>query len=263
MDDDNDIVAAGRTAELLAYGAGRVLKLYREGFPAEAAKEEFRVSTEVYRSGFSVPCPFEMTVRDGRAGIVYEKAEGMTMLAAISRDPSAVKEEARRMARLHAEIHNRQVEGLPRQKTVLARLISEAPFLSEEEKSRITHMLEQLEDDCRLCHGDYHPDNIILGQKEWVIDWMTAVSGSPAADAARTVLLLKFGTLPDEMPSAAQQFFTRIREQLTNMYWDEYQKLTGISSVEIERWMVPVAAARLTEWIPAKEKEQLLALIRN
>ncbi|MEC0239291.1 aminoglycoside phosphotransferase family protein [Paenibacillus dokdonensis] len=262
MNKSEGIIASGRTAELLAYEPQRVLKLFREGFPLRAVEQEFRVSREVYASGLRVPEPFEMKEHNGRMGIVYEEADGLTMLAAISRDPGIIKEEAGRMARLHAEIHKRKVDGLPRQKAMLADQITEAPFLTEEEKGRTIAGLDLLEDDSWLCHGDYHPDNIMLGHKEWIIDWMTAMSGSPAADVARTLLLLRTGTLPEELPPPVQELFARIREQLTVEYLQEYMKLTDISHEQVERWMVPIAAARLVEWIPPQEKEQLLKLIR-
>ncbi|MDR0268315.1 MAG: hypothetical protein LBJ26_09465, partial [Paenibacillus sp.] len=66
MDEDHGIIAAGRTAELLAHGPERVLKLFREGFPAQAAEEEFRKSQEVFHSVQNVPQPIEMMERDGR-----------------------------------------------------------------------------------------------------------------------------------------------------------------------------------------------------
>lgn len=263
MGEREEVIAFGRTAELMSYGEQRVLKLFRSGLPANLAEEEFRISMAVYQSGLSVPQPFEMLERDGRTGIVYEKAAGMTMIAALARDPGIVEAEGQRMARLHAEIHRCQVEGLPRQKAALAHKITEAKLLSEDETRRITAGIDLLEDEGFLCHGDYHPDNIILGEKEWIIDWMTAMTGSPAADVARTLLLLRTGTLPEELPPPVQELFARLRENLTAAYLQEYMKLSGITYTEIENWLVPVAAARLVEWIPEPEKAQLVKLIRE
>ncbi|MWV44532.1 phosphotransferase [Paenibacillus sp. HJL G12] len=263
MNKNEEVIAAGRTAELFACEHQRVLKLFRDGIPRELAEKEFKISEAMYQSGISVPQPFEMREKEGRLGIVYEKAEGMTMLAAISQNPGIVEAEARRMAKLHAEIHKGNVEGLTRQKALLASQIAEAPFLTEDEKNKIVAGLDLLEEGFVICHGDYHPDNIIVGSKVWVIDWMTATSGNPAADVARTLLMLRTGTLPEELPPQVQELFARIREQLTSVYLQEYMNITGISYDNIKCWMVPVAAARLVEWIPEKEKEKLLDLIRK
>ena len=44
----------------------------------------------------------------------------------------------------------------------------------------------------KLCHGDFNPTNIIVGDdgKWYVIDWVHASQGNASADVARTYLLL-------------------------------------------------------------------------
>ncbi|MFD1910018.1 phosphotransferase family protein [Paenibacillus rhizoplanae] len=55
--------------------------------------------------------------------------------------------------------------------------------------------LAELPDGEKLCHGDFHPDNILMDDKLWVIDWMTGVRGNPAADVARSVIMFSIGGL--------------------------------------------------------------------
>ena len=44
----------------------------------------------------------------------------------------------------------------------------------------------------KLCHGDFHPGNVLLTEKgAVVIDWMTASICNPWADMARTDLFAK------------------------------------------------------------------------
>lgn len=74
--------------------------------------------------------------------------------------------------------------------------ILEAPMLSEEEKSVILKYLEKLPEGTRLCHGDFHPDNVLMDEQLWVIDWMTGVVGEPAGDAARSVVMFSLGAMP-------------------------------------------------------------------
>jgi len=49
-----------------------------------------------------------------------------------------------------------------------------------------------------LCHGDFHPDNVIWSERgPVVIDWLDANRGDPAADVARTPMLISIGETPD------------------------------------------------------------------
>ncbi|MEK5640576.1 MULTISPECIES: phosphotransferase [Paenibacillus] len=114
-----------------------------------------------------------------------------------------------------------------------------------------------------MCHGDFHPDNIILGEKEWVIDWMTGMRGNPAGDVARTLVLLQMGTMPDGTPDEAVKKFARMREELVKEYTRQYFGGGSLSQTDVDAWRLPVAAARLTEWIPEAEKANLLALVRE
>jgi hypothetical protein len=54
-----------------------------------------------------------------------------------------------------------------------------------------------------------------------------------------------------------------IRKRLTKEYVREYLGLSGQSYADIDRWILPEAAARLVEWLPLPEKEQLVKEIRK
>lgn len=50
--------------------------------------------------------------------------------------------------------------------------------------------LRELPDGEALCHGDFHPRNVIVdGDELTIIDWVDASSGPPAADLARSAII--------------------------------------------------------------------------
>lgn len=263
MDDIGEVIAYGRTAELFAYGNDHVLKLFRKGIPSQIINEEFRISSIVYHSGMPIPEPDKIMEVNDRTGIVYQRVTGDTMLKIISKKLWFINKESIRMARLHTEIHRQNVSDLPDQKSILKFQIEQAPILTTEEKERVINDLVNLQEDTKLCHGDFHPDNIIVGNTEWIIDWMTGVQGNPAGDVARTVLLLKYGTMPDETPKVLVWLIGRVRKQILNTYISHYIKSSNMKYEEIDNWLVPIAAARLNEWIPEREKQVLVHLIRQ
>ncbi len=87
------VVGEGRTAEVLAWGEGRVLKLYREGFRREGAATEARVTRLVHEAGLAAPAVYDGDGPDGlvdledRAGIVYERIDGVSMLREMAQRP--------------------------------------------------------------------------------------------------------------------------------------------------------------------------------
>jgi aminoglycoside phosphotransferase (APT) family kinase protein len=54
-------------------------------------------------------------------------------------------------------------------------------------------VLDGLPDGDRLCHGDYHPGNVLQAAgRIAVIDWGAATRGAPETDHARALLLLRW-----------------------------------------------------------------------
>ncbi|MNW11893.1 hypothetical protein D3C71_2094480 [compost metagenome] len=71
------------------------------------------------------------------------------------------------------------------------------------------------------------------------------------------------GAMPPGSSFAARVVTGFIRQRLTKVYIREYLRLSGRSYAEINAWVLPVAAARLIEGVPAAEKEQLAKEIRR
>ena len=101
---------------------------------------------------------------------------------------------------------------------------------------------------------------MIKNNEFYVIDWMTACNGNAACDVARTFLLLCYGEL------LYANFFVKliahiVEKHIGRVYLRQYKKLTGVTDAEIKKWLLPIAAARLIEWIPKSEKNKLLKFV--
>ncbi|WP_047150693.1 phosphotransferase family protein [Aneurinibacillus tyrosinisolvens] len=255
-------IGQGYTAEVYARSEKEIVKLFHQHIPDFIVDFEFSVSKAVEETQLPVPKVLERVEAEGRQAIVYERITGPSMLQTISSKPWRVSREARKLAELHASIHTKEVDVLPSQREMLERNIRLAEGLMDDKKAFILGILSRLPDDSKLCHGDFHPGNILLSPKGPVlIDWCTGTKGNPAADAARTVLLLSHASVPPGTPAIIRRLINFSRSRLCNTYITHYCKLSGISTGQLQEWELPLTAARLIEWIPPVEKTRLLGHI--
>jgi aminoglycoside phosphotransferase (APT) family kinase protein len=110
-------------------------------------------------------------------------------------------------------------------------------------------LLDDVDDGRRnLCHFDLHPGNVMVAADRWVvIDWLTASSGPPDADFARTLVLDR----PDSR-SARGRFMVIVER--------EGMEARGLDRPRLDAWIRVVAAARLAEGFEGEHAQYLTAL---
>jgi len=266
------IVGLGRTAEILAWNEKQVLKLFRQGWSLSAVEWEESVARAVSDAGLPVPAVYGLVEVEGRHGIVYERVDGPSMLKELISKPERLEHFANLFARLHTQVHALHIRGLPSQRQQLEKKIHNAKPLSENRRNAALKALRKLPDDDVLCHGDFHPDNILMSTEgPVVIDWNDATRGSSYADIARTLLLLHTpeDLLADyinqrfELPSKlVGKQIRSIINSFINIYMSQYAKIRSTSSEEIELRRLPIAAARLSEGI-TEEENRLLSIVKT
>jgi uncharacterized protein (TIGR02172 family) len=247
-------IGVGRTAEVYSWGEGQILKLYRPDFERTWIEHEARVGRIVAKAGLAAPAVGDVVEVGGRLGIIMERIVGPSMLDDLARRPWVLVHHARQFAEVHAAMHTCQRPELPSQRDSLARAIEYAPALPEESRRQLLTTLLRLPDGDAVCHGDYHPDNLIVSPRgAIVIDWLTATRGNPAADVTRTVLLFRVAVLPEGMPAAKRIMTQLLRRAFLGAYLRAYRRLRPTANTEIAVWLPVLAAARLNERTPAEE----------
>jgi len=183
------------------------------------------------------------------------------MLQEINTRPWTLLKQARALAELQATINRQSIAGLPFYKDRLEYDIRHAGHLGEELRDKALARLRSFPSGTNLCHGDYHPGNVLITAKgPVVIDWMTASAGSPWTDAARTSLILSVGA-----KAAGKQVSPMVRLVIRlyhHTYLTRYHRLRGDSNHELERWLPLIAAARLSEDI-IPEREALIRIAKE
>jgi thiamine kinase-like enzyme len=256
-------IAEGGTSEIFAWDEEEILKLYHEEAPPGEAEEEAIRASIAYDAGVKTPAVIDTITIENRQGVIFERVHGVTMVDAIIANPQKLVPYAHLLAELQADVSTHTTSKLPLQRQRLHGQIQSACGLSAETKAAILADLDQLQEDNALCHGDFHPENILLTVEEPVIiDWVDATQGSPLVDVARTTLMLRVGGLPPSTDELRRQKITEMRHLFYEAYLEHYTRIQSISREAIARWELTVAAARLSEGIGNDEKVELLKIIR-
>ena len=86
--------------------------------------------------------------------------------------------------------------------------------------------------------------------------------GDPLSDVARTALILNNAEIP-RAPLPVKALVKLLQKRIYKIYISEYIKLTGSRLSDIQKWEMPLAAARLCEWIPDGESRKLLQIVKR
>ena len=262
-------IGQGESAEVYAWEDGQVLKLYRKEYPRRKMEHEAHVAQIIHKHGLPVPAFCGTVTVDGRYGIIYEQVIGTSMMEMIVTRPATALRLIRMLAELQAEIHRlRKIEGLPTQVQMLkGKILSVKPeLLTPELRDAVLELLYRLPIGNQLCHGDFHPDNVIMAETgPVVIDWPSATNGNPLGDVAFSSLMLSKATPPDGKP--LPWILDLFRQWFHRRYLKRYFRLRPAAQEEFEQWLIIGAAVRLSEGMPGEgpinEAEELLALIQN
>jgi Ser/Thr protein kinase RdoA (MazF antagonist) len=236
-------IGIGKEAEIFEYGMG-VLKVYNAGAPKRAAFREAALLALVESLELPVPEVHGVWQNADRWGVVMARADGPTFAEAMLQHPDQVPAYLNAMARLHLRVHGHRALQFPAAKPRLAADIEKAEILGEGRRDALLRRLEGMPEGDRLCHGDFHPLNILgpPGQAI-IIDWPNASRGDPAADVCRSYILIR-----------------NVAPNIAGAYVDAYAGVSGFDAAEIFSWLPLIAAARLAEGVPSEEVE-LIAMV--
>ncbi len=177
MHEPGPLLGVGRAADVYAIGDGRVLRRYRTDHDAGP---EAAVMIAARAGGLPVPEVFDVDGGD----LVMARLDGPTLLDDLAARPWRLPAHARLLADLHHRVATVPPDGLP------------------------IGVIGDPGDDPVVCHGDLHPENVILTVAgPMIIDWTNARRAARHVDAALTWLVLAAADAPG---SGVQRLVTTV-----------------------------------------------------
>jgi aminoglycoside phosphotransferase (APT) family kinase protein len=256
-------IAEGREAEIFAYEPGKVLRLLRDSDDAGRLEAEAQTMRAARDAGLPVPAPYDVINVDGRAGLIMDRVDGPDLLTEMGQKPWIVLRGARVTGELHARLNAvRAPDGTRSVHDVIRRRVDGVP-LPGDLRAFVLGLLEGLPDGDAVCHGDFHPGNIIdTPEGPQIIDWPNATRGHADADYARTRLLLRLGDPPPGTQPILRYLIGVVRGVFLRRYDATYRRLRKPDDAALARWEVVRAADRLWDGIEV-ERAKLLSIIES
>jgi aminoglycoside phosphotransferase (APT) family kinase protein len=240
---------------------GRLLRLLRNPDHAPSMQWETAAEKSATAGGVRVPAIYETLSVGGRPGMVVERIYGKDLLEELAARPWRIWSLGRVCGRLHARLNSVSAGNeLPEVRQSLAVQIRVSSLVPERYAEFALKELETLPEGDRLCHGDFHPGNVMLSDGEpVVIDWPNATRGDYHSDFARGTLVLKLGDPPDTAPWLIRFSARFARTIIRSSYEGAYRKALTVDPALHRRWETVRAIHRLQDGIDS-EREKLLRL---
>ena len=186
-------VEVARRGNKVVYDLGdKIVKVFNETKPVSDVFNEALNLARINECGIRSPKALEVAqVDEGGWALVTTKVPGVTLTEKMAAEPARFYEYLEQFVDLQIEIHSFRSPLLNRQRDKYARMINQLDQLNASTRYDLLQRLDGMKIETNVCHGDFNPSNVIVGDdgKLYVCDWAHATQGAPAADAAMTYLL--------------------------------------------------------------------------
>jgi len=225
----------------------KAIKIYSPDTPYDYVMEKARIHSLIYDAGLPVPAVYGVKKIDEKKIALemdYIKSEPFIYEGM---NETEREKSLNIMANLQCMVNavDASFFNLPEYSKCIADEIKRTPYLTERIKNKALELLIHL--DARkksLCHCDLHPSNILFdGKKHWIIDWDSASTGDPAADACMTYFFEK-----------------RYAPNTADKYLHAYCKNSIVKQEEIFVWL-PVIAAYQVNIKTKEDRDFILSVI--
>ncbi|KKO51815.1 phosphotransferase family protein [Paenibacillus sp. DMB20] len=257
-----ELLGTGNTANVYQWGNTEVIKIFHDHICSmHEAQKEASHAEMINDLNLRTPKYSGSIEYEGKPCLIYERIDGPTMLRQIEASKSSVSYYARLMAQLHFEMHKVEITRTSNLKDEITNRINMTSKIKESEKQPVHAILGALPEGNAICHYDFHPDNIILSSNgPIIIDWINVLIGHPAADVARSSMMIQSHALPPNAPRWLNE--REYREFFDEEYVREYFMLSGMDQSMLDDWMAPTLAARIDE-LNQEAQSEIIDKLRN
>lgn len=240
-----DRIIAVRTGKTIYQDGGKVIKVFDEDYSKSDILNEALNQARIEETSLHIPKILEVSMIEGKWAIISEYIKGKTLEQLMQENPDKQDEYLEKFVDIQMQVHSMKSPLLNKIKDKMYRKIVEAD-LESATRFELHSRLEGMPVHDKVCHGDFNPSNIIIGEDgiDYIIDWSHATQGNASADVARTYLL----------------FCLAGNVELADKYLDLFCKKSDTEKQYVQNWMPIVAASQSVKSNP-QEREFLLSWV--
>ena len=260
--------ARGRSADIIPYEEGKVVKLFLTEFPSEMIDIECDNTIEAHALGCTPMECYGKVEIDGRTGIVLDWVKGVPMTKAAEKNPSILLKSGRLLAEQHVLVHSKSSEKLRDVRKMAIEYLDDESLLvlTDEEREKARRYIAGLPEGNTVLHLDFHTENVMVDGTDCVtIDWLTSARGFPEVEVGVMEYLFHYGLLFPGISKLQEIFYTTVRSFVFRGYLKHYLKATGLDVANVRKWKLLSLIIRRRVWAHEFEKptltEQMKSLI--
>ncbi|MBQ7379719.1 MAG: phosphotransferase [Clostridia bacterium] len=240
-----DRVIAVRNNKTIYRDGDRCIKVFHEAYSKADVLNEALNQARIEETGLNIPKILEVTMIDGKWAIVSEYIKGKTLTQLIKEDPDNKAAYIEKLVDLQMTVHSKTCPLLTKLKDKMSRKIAQTD-LDATTRYDLHTRLESMPKHAKVCHGDFHPSNVIVTEDgtAYILDWSHATQGNASADVARTYLL----------------FWLNGDIEGAELYLNTFCKKSDTAKQYVQKWM-PIVAASQSVKGNEKEREFLLSWV--
>lgn len=240
-----DRVIAVRNNKTIYRDGDACIKVFDSSYSKADVLNEALNQARIEETGLNIPRIREVTMVDGKWAIVSDYIKGKTLSQLMKEDPDNKSKYIEMLVDLQLEVQSKTCPLLNKLKDKMNRKICLSE-LDATTRYDLHTRLEGMPKHTKVCHGDFHPSNIIISDDgtAYILDWSHATQGNASADAARTYLLF---WLAGDIEGAKE-------------YLDLFCKKSDTAKQYVQKWM-PIVAASQSVKGNEEEREFLLSWV--
>ena len=233
------LIGSGGTADVYEWTSNEVIKVFKPHVHIEVIKNEEYIGRMLNESNLCIPKYIKTIELNSKLAIVYERVYGRP-LAEILIETTEKSNIAANFARVQYEIHQYSMDKLPTQNSMFQWRISRMKNSLGKYIPKIQDLYNALPIESKLCHGDFHPLNILVNCDKYVVlDWNGCCSGSPVLDVVWSYLTLNSPAIE----GVYGKNMANITKEFSDEYLKHYCQYANVDKSEIIKYL-PLAAMR-------------------